>query len=81
MSTANSMTKRKITRRKRETCDPFGAYLDHINSYPLLQPEQEKEYARRIQESDDSAALEQLVNSHLRLVVKIAKGDTDGRQE
>jgi RNA polymerase sigma-32 factor len=45
-----------------------------VNRFPLLTPEQESEYARRLRDSGDLEAAKQLVLSHLRLVVSIARG-------
>lgn len=48
-------------------------YLKEIDSSALLNWEQEQELAKRIIESDDPQAREQMVCSNLRLVVNIAK--------
>ncbi len=50
------------------------SYIQTVNRFPLLTPEQETEYARRLRDSDDLEAARQLVLSHLRLVVSIARG-------
>jgi RNA polymerase primary sigma factor len=47
-------------------------YLKEISCIPLLLPEEEKELGARIQ-AGDQAALQKLVESNLRFVVKIAK--------
>lgn len=47
-------------------------YIQDINKFPLLSHEEEIELGRR-KENGDSSALEKLINSNLRLVVKIAK--------
>lgn len=47
-------------------------YLKEIAKIKLLTADEEKELAKRIEEGDEEA-LEKLVNSNLRLVVKIAK--------
>ncbi len=44
--------------------------------FPMLSPEREQELARAWRDRRDSAALRQLVGSHLRLVVKTARGFT-----
>jgi RNA polymerase sigma-32 factor len=44
-----------------------------VGRYDYLTPEQEVDYARRWSEEGDREALDQLVGSHLRLVVKIAR--------
>ncbi len=49
-------------------------HLNDARRYALLSAEEEQELARRWQEGADEAALERLIGSHLRLVIKIAKG-------
>ncbi len=49
-------------------------YVQTVNRFPLLTPEQETEFARRLRDSGDLEAAKQLVLSHLRLVVSIARG-------
>ena len=49
-------------------------YLAQIRTIPLLEPGEEIELARRYQERGDRHALDRLVGSHLRLVVKTALG-------
>ncbi len=51
----------------------LGWYLDQIKSTPLLTAEQERELSRRVRQSSDPHAREQMVRANLRLVVKIAK--------
>jgi RNA polymerase sigma-32 factor len=50
------------------------SYIQTVNRFPLLTQEQETEYARRLRDNDDLEAARQLVLSHLRLVVSIARG-------
>ena len=52
--------------------DPVKMYLKEIGRVPLLNPEDEPEIARRIQEGDIEAK-NVLISSNLRLVVSIAK--------
>lgn len=52
----------------------IDAYIQSINKLPLLTAEQEVELATRYRESGDLQAAGQLVLSHLRLVVAIARG-------
>ena len=52
--------------------DPVKMYLKEIGRVPLLNPEDEPEIARRIQEGDMEAK-NVLISSNLRLVVSIAK--------
>ena len=51
----------------------FINYLTEIQKFPILTPEQEYDYAIRFTELDDKEAGKILIQSHLRLVVKIAK--------
>jgi len=52
----------------------LSRYLQQIRQYPMLEVEEEVKLAKRWHDSDDSEAAWRLVNSHLRLVAKIAKG-------
>ncbi len=54
--------------------DNLSRYLYRIRSYPMLEPDEEIDLARRWQEEGDEAAARRLVTSHLRLVAKIAMG-------
>lgn len=49
-------------------------YLQSINKIPLLSAEEEQQLARRYRDKGDVNAAKQLVMSHLRFVVKIARG-------
>ncbi|HEY4637693.1 MAG TPA: RNA polymerase sigma factor RpoH [Burkholderiales bacterium] len=49
-------------------------YIQSVNRFPLLSAEQELDYARRYQRDGDLDAARQLVLSHLRLVVAVARG-------
>jgi RNA polymerase sigma-32 factor len=56
---------------------PLGnldAYMAQINRIPLLSLEEERELATRLQQQGDLQAAQQLVLSHLRYVVRVAKG-------
>lgn len=50
------------------------AYIQAVNSFPILTQEQETELARRYRRAGDLEAARQLVLSHLRVVVAIARG-------
>ncbi len=50
----------------------FLRYLQEIQKFPLLTPEEEYEYGSKYQKNGDQQAAKMLVQSHLRLVVKIA---------
>jgi RNA polymerase nonessential primary-like sigma factor len=52
--------------------DPTRQYLDEIGVSPLLTAEEEKEYSRRALRGDESAR-QRMIESNLRLVVKIAR--------
>ena len=47
-------------------------YFKEINHFPLLSREEEVELGNRIQKNGDPKALEKMINSNLKLVVKIA---------
>jgi RNA polymerase sigma-32 factor len=49
-------------------------YFDEIRRFPLLEPEEEGQLARRWRQHGDSDAVHRLVSSHLRLVAKLASG-------
>src|SRR6185436_13977616 len=48
-------------------------YIQAVNRFPLLTAEQEVEFARRLQRDGDLDAAQQLVLSHLRLVVAVSR--------
>jgi len=50
------------------------AYVQSVNRLPLLTLQQEQEFARRWRETNDVDAARELVLSHLRLVVAVARG-------
>jgi RNA polymerase sigma-32 factor len=50
------------------------AYIQTVNRFPILSAEEESSLARRFRDRDDLDAARQLVLSHLRLVVAIARG-------
>ena len=49
------------------------SYISSVNQIPMLTPEEEKDYAERLQYHGDLQAAQSLVLSHLRLVVSIAR--------
>ena len=53
--------------------DDLGRYLDQARQQPMLSPERELELARSWRDQRDPDAARQLVGSHLRLVVKLAR--------
>ena len=52
----------------------IDAYISAVNRLPLLTQEEEHALARRLRDRNDLAAAQQLILSHLRLVVSIARG-------
>ena len=52
----------------------LARYLQDIRKFPLLEPEEEYMLAKRWKEHEDQEAAAKMVNSHLRLVAKIAMG-------
>src|SRR6202008_2933993 len=54
---------------------PLETYLREINETPLLNADQEKELAYRIEDGDNEAR-DRMVRANLRLVVNIARGYT-----
>jgi RNA polymerase sigma-32 factor len=52
----------------------FDAYMDKVSRIPVLSREQEAELAHRFRDEGDLDAARQLVLSHLRFVVHIARG-------
>ncbi|HTQ73897.1 MAG TPA: RNA polymerase sigma factor RpoH [Burkholderiales bacterium] len=56
---------------------PVGSlesYIHAVNRFPILSPEQELQFARKFRADQDVEAARQLVLSHLRVVVSIARG-------
>jgi RNA polymerase sigma-32 factor len=51
----------------------FLQYLREIQKFPILTPEEEFEYGSKFQKTGDKEAAKMLVQSHLRLVVKMAR--------
>jgi RNA polymerase sigma-32 factor len=52
----------------------IDAYIQTVNRFPILSVEEEQRLARRFRDADDLEAARQLVLSHLRLVVALARG-------
>src|SRR5918993_5602896 len=50
------------------------AYVQTVNRFPILSAEEERSLAQRFRSDNDLDAARQLVLSHLRLVVAIARG-------
>ena len=56
------------------TLGSLESYVQAVNRFPLLSAEQERDLAVRLRDDNDVDAARQLVLSHLRLVVAIARG-------
>src|SRR5437879_4326003 len=50
------------------------AYISTVNRFPILTAEEEQKLARRFRDAEDLEAARELVVSHLRLVVAVARG-------
>lgn len=50
------------------------SYIQSVKALPMLTPEEEHDYAVRLQRDEDVEAARMLVMSHLRVVVSIARG-------
>jgi hypothetical protein len=59
----------KVTAKSGLSC-----YLWKIQRFPMMEPHEEYVLAKRWREHGDHEAAHKLVNSHLRLVAKIARG-------
>ena len=64
----------KLNRSPVNTCDGLSRYVHRIRAFPILTPEAEQDLCRRWCDRYDISAADHLVGSHLRLVVKIARG-------
>jgi len=69
---ANKATRAGDAREKAWVSDPVQRYLSEVRKYSVLTREEESELATHYVATDDAAAERKLVNSNLRLVVKIA---------
>jgi RNA polymerase sigma-32 factor len=56
------------------TAGSLETYIQTVNRVPLLTAERERELARRLRNDNDLEAARELVLSHLRLVVSVARG-------
>jgi RNA polymerase sigma-32 factor len=66
-----TMTDHLTTFRAQTDVD---AYVAEAARFPLLDPEEERRLAERYRQDRDPQAARQLLGSHLRLVIKIARG-------
>jgi len=73
MSEDKKHTKLITTSAPARTQDSsFAQYLREIQKFPLLTPEEEQKYGQLVFEKQDKEAAKMLIQSHLRLVVKMA---------
>lgn len=56
------------------SADTLGSYTHWVNQIPLLTEEEEKSLANNLQNNGDLESAKRLVMSHLRFVVRIARG-------
>ena len=56
------------------TAGSIEGYIHSVNQVPLLSLDEEQRLARLLRDNDDIDAARQLIMSHLRFVVKIARG-------
>lgn len=56
------------------TQDSLDSYIRSANSYPMLTAEEERELAERLHYKGDIEAAKELILSHLRFVVHVARG-------
>ena len=56
------------------TSGSLDQYIQRVNTIPMLTAEEEHELGVRLQENADLDAAQQLIMSHLRFVVRIARG-------
>lgn len=70
-SQENSIQK-KSSELEKSSKDSFSQYLREIQKFPILSAQEEYDYAMRFKQNGDKEAAKILVQSHLRLVVKMA---------
>ncbi len=70
---ALALNSRQLAALSSGSIGSIESYISSVNQIPMLTPEQEKEYAERLQYHGDLQAAQSMVMSHLRLVVSIAR--------
>ena len=70
---ALALNSRQLAALSSGSVGSIESYISSVNQIPMLTPEQEKEYAERLQYHGDLQAAQSMVMSHLRLVVSIAR--------
>ncbi len=68
----NNSTNIVVANKDLSKQDSFLHYIREIQKFPLLTPDEEYEYGLRFKKTGDKEAAKMLVQSHLRLVVKMA---------
>jgi RNA polymerase sigma-32 factor len=63
-----------LVNRDLASADGLSGYLRFVNSQPLLDAEEEHRLALRLRDDNDLDAAKRLVLSHLRFVVRVARG-------
>lgn len=63
-----------VDANKKLPIGSIDAYIQRINATPLLSAEEEYALGKKLQEEGDLEAAQKLVTSHLRYVVRVAKG-------
>lgn len=66
------MTNITVSKQGLSHISSFQSYINQINSFPVLTEEEEQEYGYKVFKNNDKEAAKMLIQSHLRLVVKIA---------
>ncbi|MDR9827363.1 RNA polymerase sigma factor RpoH [Vibrio sp. FNV 38] len=56
------------------TQDSLDSYIQSVNSYPMLTPDEERGFAERLHYKGEIEAAKGLILSHLRFVVHVARG-------
>ena len=56
------------------SCGGIDQYIQKVNNIPMLTPEEEHDLGTRLQNDGDLDAAQRMVMSHLRFVVRIARG-------
>ena len=76
MTTSTALVTRHADLALAGPVGSLDAYLERVSRIPVLSREEERELAYRFRRHNDLAAARQLVLSHLRFVVHIARGYT-----
>jgi RNA polymerase sigma-32 factor len=72
----NALVRNPLTVALAGPVGSLDAYVQAVSAIPVLSPEEERRLARRLREDADLDAARELVLSHLRFVVHIARGYT-----